>query len=472
MRLLAITLVMAAVAGLPAVAHGAGGFDTGLTDPLDGAFGEKDPPGAYDAARDAGVRFVRVNVQWHLVAANRPANPTSPDDPAYGWSWLDERVTGLKSRGIEPVLSLYSPPGWARSTKSDGTTRATPKVDDLRNFATAVARRYGGSTPGVPRVRYWQVWNEPNLRTYLDQSDSVAQYRAMVTASYAAIHGVHDDNRVVAGGLAPYAAYDGDHAPLRFMRELLCMSAGSKPRPTCGASVPFDVWSVHPYTSGGPNRSARARDDVSLGDLPEVRRLLRAAERAGHVKPKGSLDFWVTEFSWDTKGPDPWGVPLALHARWVAEAFYNMWRNGVSMVVWFQLRDNPQGTFTWGQTFQSGLFFRTADRYADERAKPVREVVRFPFVALPAGRGAAVWGRVPTGSKGTVVVERRAGKRWVRVAKLGANGHGIFRRTLRVAARSVLRARYGSEASVPFKVERTRDRDVNPFGGPPGNRLS
>ena len=196
-----------------------------------------------------------------------------------------------------------------------------------------------------------------------------------------------------------------------------------------------------------------------------MRRVLRAAERAGNVKPKGAR-FWVTEFSWDTKAPDPGGVPLSTHARWVAEAFYNMWRNDVSNVVWFQLRDNPKGTFTWGQTWQAGLFFRTAEKYANEKAKPFRQVIRFPFVALPRRGGATIWGRTPSSGAADVVIERRSGKRWVKVGSVRAKGGGIFRRSLRGNSGALLRARVGAEAAVPFRVERTRDRSVRPFGGP------
>jgi hypothetical protein len=351
-------------------------------------------------------------------------------------------VNAIRSRGLEPLLSVYSTPTWARTSKEyGGSPRPTPRPQDFAAFVTAVARRYAGTVSGVGRVRYYQFWNEPNLSTYLDPSDSVEQYRAMVKAAYPAVHAAASGNRVVAGGLAPYAYRDEDIAPLRFMRELLCMSAGKKPRPTCDATVPFDIWSMHPYTNGGPNRSARARDDVSLGDLPEMRRLLRAAERAKHATGEGRIDFWVTEFSWDTKGPDPGGVPLARHARWVAEAFYNMWRSDVSLAVWFQLRDNPKGDFTWGQTWQSGLFFRTTDRYANEQRKPVHQVVRFPFVALPARGGATVWGRLPSARKGTAVIERRSGKKWVRVTSLRSNSSGLFRRTLRGNRGATLRAR-------------------------------
>lgn len=106
------------------------------------------------------------------------------------------------------------------------------------------------------------------------------------------------------------------------MRELLCLSPSL--RPTCSAETRFDVWSHHRYTSGGPTHQAVLRDDVSLGDLPEMRRVLDAAMRAGHVRSAGKPRFRVTEFSWDSSPPDPNGVPTALHTRWVAEALYRM----------------------------------------------------------------------------------------------------------------------------------------------------
>ena len=104
------------------------------------------------------------------------------------------------------------------------------------------------------------------------------------------MHAVHRDNVVIAGGLAPFGGDINDPSggpvgdqerihPLEFMRELLCMSAGSKPEPTCDDKSEFDVWAHHPYTYGGPTHSAFNPDDVSLGDLGKMRRLLDAAER-------------------------------------------------------------------------------------------------------------------------------------------------------------------------------------------------
>jgi hypothetical protein len=96
------------------------------------------------------------------------------------------------------------------------------------------------------------------------------------------------------------------------MRELFCLSRELKPK--CRTRVHFDVWAHHPYTSGGPTHHALLRDDVSLGDLPEMRAVLKAAYRNGMIQSRGPPGFWVTEFSWDTAAPDPHGLPLRLHA--------------------------------------------------------------------------------------------------------------------------------------------------------------
>jgi hypothetical protein len=204
----------------------------------------------------------------------------------------------------------------------------------------------------LPRVRYWQVGNEPNIS--LDLTPQLLNgrpvtpraYRDMVNRSAASIKRVHPDNVVVAGGLAPFfdrtpyvTEQDPDWGPLTFMRQLLCLSRSL--RPTCAHRVRFDVWSTHPYTSGGPTHKAYLPDDVSLGDLGEMRAVLNAAVRTGHVQSRNRVRFWVTEFSWDSKPPDPRGVPTSLLTRWVPHALYEMWRNGVSLVTWYQVRDEP-----------------------------------------------------------------------------------------------------------------------------------
>jgi hypothetical protein len=67
--------------------------------------------------------------------------------------------------------------------------------------------------------------------------------------------------------------------PLAFMRAFFCLSPQLKP--TCSVKVRFDVWSHHPYTSGGPTHKAALPEDVSLPDLPRLDAVLRDAVLRG-----------------------------------------------------------------------------------------------------------------------------------------------------------------------------------------------
>ena len=309
------------------------------------------------------------------------------------------------------------------------------------------------------------AWNEPNLGLFLypatDGGIDVSPYlyRGLLNSFAAAVHSVHADNLVVGGSLAPFSS-DKDYSvpPLRFMRELLCLS--DTLTSACDTPVAFDVWSHHPYTSGGPNHHAAASDDASLGDLPKVKALLDAAQRLGHIQTStGRVDFWVTEFSWDSNPPDPEGVPDAVLTRWVAEAFYRMWSSGVSLLTWFTIKDNPISE----SYYQSGLYTESWGR------KPMLAAFKFPFVALKITTGVRIWGRTPTAKAGPVVIERKVKGRWVKVVTLNASGVGIFTQLLKikvpkVTVTDVFRARFGTSIAVPFSVGPTKDVAVKPFG--------
>jgi hypothetical protein len=454
-------------------------LETAVVDPV--AFGAPDPAAAFAHVREAGATVVRLVLNWAAVApegGQRPDGfrPALPDDPRYRWDGFDLQVRDAVAAGLAPLVDINGAPAWAqRSAPSprpqDGPYR--PSYKQLAAFASAAAKRYSGAFENLPRVRLWQVWNEPNFSYYLTPQAvggrlvSTGWYRAMLNASARAIHAVHQDNLVVAGGLAPYGTktdtLDGT-APLKFMRQLLCMSGGPRPHRTCNRTVAFDVWSHHPYTSGGPTRRAGRPDDVSIGDLGEMNALLRAAEQAGAIQSAHRVRFWVTEFSWDTAPPDPKGLPMALHARWVAEALYRMWEDGVSLVTWYLIRDEP---FPQIST-QSGLYFRGNDGVESDRPKRSLRAFRFPFVAFrEKGGKISFWGRTPPSAPRSVVVERATSGAWRAVARLRPSAAGVFQGHLPDAGGGDrLRARVAPSGarSLPFSLHVPPDRDICPFG--------
>lgn len=431
-----------------------------------------------DRMQAAGSTAIRITATWSEIAPKtRPPgfDPANHLDPAYAWWNLDRQVNAARARGLRVILTLDHAPGWAERGSGGNPGTVDPDPAQLGAFARAAALRYQG------QVLDWEIWNEPNLdyffwpqRDGAGNSVAPARYRDLVNSAAASIHAVDPGNRVVAGVLAPFGPPSG-HMPLDFMRKLLCMSTGRVPRPVCGAKIAFDVWAHHPYTQGGPNHHAYWPDDVSIGDLGEMRRLLRAAVRAGNVVHSRPVAFWVTEFSWETRPPDRQGVPSRRHARWTSEALYRMWASGVTLVTWWLLRDRPFPA----SHYQSGLFFCGRASLADEATcadgplsgdarKLSFRAFRFPFVALPRGGKVFVWGRTPSGTPGRVVVEAKLGRRWRRIARLRTDAAGIFSRTVAgsIAGRPV-RARLAgrTDASLAFRATRTVDVPLlHPFG--------
>jgi len=464
--------VLAALALAPA-ASAAGPLLTAVAEHDE--FNRPDTELAIERIRKAGASAFRADLKWYEVAPRtRPAawRADDPGDPNYRWQRLDEKVRLLVQHGLQPILAMDSPPDWA---KQGDQAPADPA--EVGRFLRAAALRYSGRFEGLPRVRYWQVWIEPNVNKFFNPQFANGKlvapirYRRIVNAFSDAVHAVHADNLVIAGGLSPFTVKAGETraiGPLRFMRELLCMSKGRAPRPTCRDQTRFDIWSHHPYTSGGPTHSAFNPDDVSLGDLPEMRALLLAAVKARHAVSRHTVRFWVTEFSWDTNPPDPRALPVKLQSRWVAEALYRMWKLGIGLVTWLQLRD---GAYP-GNDVQSGLYFRGATLQSD-RPKATLTAFRFPFVAFRERRGIVVWGRAPGGASARVLVEQKSGRGWVRLADLRSDRFGIFTRVLRPrASGGSLRARTVSTGagalggmSLAFSLNRPPDRFVNPFGG-------
>jgi hypothetical protein len=257
----------------------------------------------------------------------------------------------------------------------------------------------------------------------------------MENAFYAAVKKVSQSNYVIMGGTAPFGDPPGGQRmpPVAFYRTLFCLSGRAALKPTsCPDRVHFDALDHHPYSIKGPLWHAINADDVSIPDMGKITRVLRAAERAHHVLPSGPKGVWATEISWDTDPPDPHGVPIQKQARWLEQALYVLWSQGVSTVMWLQIVDSPPVP-SYASTYQAGLFF------LDGRAKPTLTAYQFPFVTtrLPHGQLRA-WGRAP--ATGRLLIEKRVGSHWRILHRLKAHALRPFVTNLSVRGPVQLRA--------------------------------
>jgi hypothetical protein len=475
-RVLVIAAVVAVLGGSESARPSSTGLGlrTAVFDPI--AFpSSADTSTAYAHVVDAGATYVRLYVSlWDISpgGADKPPgfDPADPDDPAYNWSSVDDQVTKAVAAGLEPILCLGQMPTWGLDPTLPGNGR--PSSFWYGKFAEGAARRYSGSFGSLPRVRYWQAWNEPNLGPNLQPhrigSELVTPrlYRRLVNAFSHGVKTVHNDNLVIAGGLAPYEATTGDGiAPLTFMKEFLCMSGMRiRPRPRCLERATFDIWSMQPYTFGGPTHQSSVDEDVQLGDLPEMKQVLDQAVASGRIVSSHDVQFWATEFSWDTNPPDTGAMDMALHARWTAQALYVMWQNGISLVTWFLIRDRPSS-----ERWQSGLYF-AGDTIADDQPKPSLQAFRFPMVAFVEGDKIRVWCRTPGGVSGNVVFKQSSGGGdFVELpgGTLASDANGIAGGLLdSLSPTGLVQATFvpTGETSVPFSLTDVPDHPVNPWG--------
>ena len=473
----AFALCGLAVAARPSAAV-ARPLATGVTNLEDGE------PLAFQQVRDTGARFIRIGLSWENIAPKaQPTNwqPGNPADPNYSWGHIDELVSRAVEAGLTPMLQLGSVPPWAQRCETPSVlpwATCDPDPTVLATFASAAAQHFNGGTPGAPRVRYWQGLNEPNLSIFFFPQFNTAGkplspslYRTLLNSFYAAIKSVHRSNLVVSAGLGPIAVPPWTMGPMRFARLMLCMTGAKHPHPTagrCGGGVHFDIFAIHPYTTGGPTHKGKV-NDVELGDLPKLHRLLRAADRAGRIKGAfRHTPLWVTEFSWDSKPPDPGGLLMKIETRWVAEALFHSWKAGVSNFFWYSLQDgarDPDQPFS--ATLEAGLYFRGAT-IAENRPKDALYAFRFPFVAYPTKRGLSYWGRTPTSGSGKVAVQIWRNGHWRTVSNPHADKDGIFSGIARTGygrgKHGAARAVYARQSAPPFSMKPVPDFRQSPFG--------
>jgi hypothetical protein len=472
-----ISAVVAVACGLLFGATGASAqpLSTGITNTSETSVS------SFEETKATGSSFVKIPLDWNSTVAATPApgfNPENPADPNYDWSRWDEQVNHAASVGLTVVLQLGGAPAWAqRCAAPAGYPIATcdPDPAALAAFATAAARHFNGSVPGVPIVRYWQILNEPNLSLFfLPQYDTSGKlvsptlYRALINASYAAIKAVNPSNLVILGGLGPIAVPKYTIGPMAFARELLCMKGRKKPKKTpgtCEGGVHFDIFAMQPYTTGGPTHEG-GPDDVEIGDLPKLKELIKAADKAGRIKGAYKhTPLWITEFSWDTKPPDPGGLAMKIATRWVSEALYVSWKAGVSNFFWYSLRDAVPGPgHNYKNPYESGLY------QSDGRPKPILTAFRFPFVAYPDAKSSrlSVWGRTPTSKGGKVAVQIEGKKGWTTIGRVKADKNGIFKGKFKtdygVDKSGAVRAVVKGATSAAFSMRPVRDFYHPPFG--------
>ncbi len=338
-----------------------------------------------DAAQQAGATIVRAWVYWPQVAPNRPANGANPFDPAYKLSDIDELVRGAQARGMEVLLTPWGTPKWANGGKTPNY--APRRIADWTNFVRAVALRYSGRYEGYPAVRFWSIWNEPNLNQFLapqfvgKKDASPATYAKLFRVAYAAIKSADPTAFVAAGETSPRGhdkpigskRTQDSHSPGKFAQLL----AAQRPR------LKFDAWSHHPYSTDNASPIQRVKwPNVSLTSMP---RLATSIDTWFHRK---NTPMWITEYGYQTKPAQRRGISMTAQASYLRSAVTLASKNPrIGMFVWFTFRDDAGNPWRGGLENFDGTPKPSYGTF-DAVAKPLD--ARNLVLTIPAGKQPTV----------------------------------------------------------------------------------
>ena len=371
---------------------------------------------ALDELARLGVDIVKVRVQWRSLAPaaeseTRPAfNAADPAAyPAGAFSSLDEVVAGAGERGMKVFMMLSPPaPEWATRRGEQAGHRGVLRADpgDYARFVEAVGRRYSGAA-GLPAVRMWSIWNEPNHPQFIQPlserlggklaPSSPHQYRRLyVAAQQALARSGHARDTVLFGEILPVGqgrlSATSTLRPILFLREFFCVDeryrayrgAAARARGcTRFPRIRTSGLAYHAYTKPrGPRVPLPSPDDATIGQL---RRLEAALDRiaARTRRLRRGMPIYNSEFGLQTDPPDcaGFGTSLTNQAAFLNEAeWLSYTRRRVKTYSNYLLVDDAirtqfePGTNRRYQGFQSGL------RYG-----PFAVRCESPDIVLPAG---------------------------------------------------------------------------------------
>ncbi|MBE2318522.1 hypothetical protein DVA67_021255 [Solirubrobacter sp. CPCC 204708] len=296
-------------------------------------------------AKELGVTKLRANMIWSRVLASGQANQRSkPSRVRYELGDFDFLVALAKQHDMRLEFTLTGPaPRWATADRRGPSTRG-PSAKEYARFASFVAQRYRGD------VERYSIWNEPNWHSWLSPARTAAkQYRALYRGAYSAIKRADSRAQVSFGELAPQARPGAAYAPLRFMRDVLCVDTRWRKRSGCG-TVRADAVSLHPYDyRHSPTYKKIPADDVTIGTVSRLTNALTRLRRAKALSTSKGREpaVHLTEFAYFASGS--LAFPRSTRARYITQAFELARKNPkVSELLYFGLLQNPEVQWNTG----------------------------------------------------------------------------------------------------------------------------
>jgi hypothetical protein len=298
--------------------------------------------GEYARMSVGNVRTLRLPMFWADL---------EPSPGTFDWRAMDVEVAFAAYYGMRLRPFILGLPAWVqRGSHSSDYPPVSSRFfqKNWKYLLVQLIDRYGPKgllwkylhavAPQIRKqpIRSWQIWNEPNARTYWKPGATAAEgYAKLLRISATTIRRHDPSAKVIAAGLF-LQPLDGVTMP-QFVDELY-----KQP----GAAASFDALALHPY--------ARSVAGV-LKQIRLARRLM--AENGDATKP-----LWITELGWPTQRAygrglfvKSEGAQKRLLARTFRTILANRQRWHIGSLTWYTWRDNNLFT-TCDLCRFSGLF--------------------------------------------------------------------------------------------------------------------
>jgi hypothetical protein len=263
--------------------------------------GKKELDSVVDLMKEAHVGWVRMDFLWGEIES---------EQGKFNFDKYDYIVDLLSKNDINILGLLDYSADWASSCGKWNC----PPVDNKSfvNYAVKIASRYKA------RIKYWEIWNEPDSSTYWQMQDGLKSYSVLLKDVYIAMKEVDPDCKILNGGLAKGISsvnhlYDN------------------------GAGEYFDILNIHVFKSP-LNLQAIKGITAYLGLVDKI------MKRNGDTHKK----IWITEIgcpgvkkglkvknSWMGQNPDE-----TVQAEWLKQVFTELIKEEtVEKIFWAFFRD-------------------------------------------------------------------------------------------------------------------------------------
>jgi len=305
-------------------------------------------------AAEAGFHWLRQEFPWQDIEIHAKGDFEDRRNPPAksAWDKYDQIVDLADKYGMELSVRVSTPPSWSRAQGDAAGSFAPPdNYADFGDFVYELVSRYKG------RIRYYQLWNEPNIYPeWGNYPISPEDYTRLLKIGATRAREADPNAVIIAGALASTIALQPDAAPpTNALNDLLFLQRMYD----AGAAPYFDIMAMQAYGlwSGPTDRRMQPRV-MNFGRPQFVRDLMVANGDA--AKP-----IWISEMAWNAVPDDVpdkrFGqVSLAQQAAYEPVAYQRAleeWPWAGVINTWYFKR----ATDEWVKQGKPEAYFRLAD---------------------------------------------------------------------------------------------------------------